>query len=205
MWVRKQEISCLLGMALLTTLLFCSFGCLFSTALCVVEVMKCFHHISPQQTLTSAWWGQAPGGKGATWHPLGCVTAAGPSLCAPAEGTWELWGWTGKNPWMLGRATCFVNDFDLNRVNFQKNWTSEPMLCLSPQGSVSPSCTFQSLCIAPKMGEEHSFRGGITMENAGLLHIMAMEAIKELQKAMRDILLEVLFSIKHFLMSPSGR
>lgn len=43
------------------------------------------------------------------------------------------------------------------------------------------------------------------MENAGFLHIMAMEAIKELQKAMRDILLEVLFSIKHFLTSPSGR
>lgn len=63
-----------------------------------------------------------------------------------------------------------------------------------------------SLCASlSKLGEKHSFRGGITMENSGFLHIMTMEDIKELQKAMRDIFVGGFIFYQTFLAFPSGR
>lgn len=166
MWVREQGISCLLSMALLISRHLCSFGCLFSTALCVVEVLvKCFHHVSPQQTPTTPWWGQALGGKGATWHPLGCISAAGLSLCAPSCRHVGALGLNRKIPMDVGKRNLVVNSFDLNWVHFQK--TGLQSLC-SVRAHSTPSplpvLAFNLCASLSKMGMEHSFRGGIIME-----------------------------------------
>lgn len=103
----------------------------------------------------------------------------------------------------VGKSTLVCEFLWSQLSSFSKHWTSELLLCLSPQRSVSPSCIWLSVSVHhfPKWERSTASEGEPLWKNAGLHHIMAMEAIKELQKTTRDILLEVLFSIKHFLTS----
>lgn len=81
---------------------------------------------------------------------------------------------------------------------FKKNWTSEPLLCLSPQWSLSPSCTFQSLCITFQTGRRAQLQRRNHYGKSWFSPYHVNGSPKGTTEGNERYFVEVLFSIKHF-------
>lgn len=79
------------------------------------------------------------------------------------------------------------------------NWTSEPALCRQRSVSLSRIWCLVFVHHFPKTGDAQPQRGGRCGKMLLYSDIMAMEAIKGLQKTTKDIFWVVLFSIKWYL------